>query len=157
MMLDKVNIYQDAKVFKQIDFEIMLKKEKIRTNEQAIAKAYKLAGINGPTGYDNMGIDYSRVTSSTPAAHIGLDDAIRMAEPYQKQNDNLQKEISSLKNRKKVLLKTLNTLGGIENKIFLHRVIMDETQEEAADEIGLSRRHLQRIEKQMKHTSIFDL
>ena len=105
-------------------------------------------------GTDNMGIDYSRVVSSTPAAHIGLEDAIRMADRDYKQIKELKSEIGQLRVRKRNLLRILESLDGIEEQIYFHRVIMDETQEEAAEAISISKRQLQRIEKEMKKRSL---
>lgn len=154
-MLETTNTYQNGKVFKEIDLQIMFRKEKIKTHQQSIRKAYKLAGIDGPSGSDNMGIDYSRVTSSTPVAHIGLEDAIRLADRDHKRIQLIENEINQLRSRKRNLLRILKSLDGIEEQVFYHRVIMNETQEEAAEEIGLSTRHLQRIEKQIKDELVF--
>jgi hypothetical protein len=153
-MLETTITYQNGKVFKEIDFQIMLRKEKIKVHQQSIRKSYKLAGIDGPSGNDNMGIDYSRVTSSTPVARIGLDDAIRLADRDHKKIKILENEIDQLRYRKRNLLRVLKSLDGIEEQIFYYRVIMCETQETAAEEIGVSTRHLQRIEKQMKDVAI---
>lgn len=145
-------IYQDGKVFKDIDFQIMVRKEQIRNLELSITKSYKLATANGPKGIS--GVDYTRVISTTPIAHIGLDDVIITVEKNKKKIRILEEEIKILKNRKRNLIKTLKSLDGVNEQIFFHRVIMCETQETAADEIGLSTRQLQRIEKQMKDTAI---
>ncbi len=153
MILD-TNLYQNGKVFKEIDFQIMIRKEQIKVHRQSIRKAYKLAGTDGPSGTNNMGIDYTRVTSNTPAAHIGLDDAIRLADRDYKRIKMIECEIVQLRLKKRNLLKILKSLTGIEEQIFYYRVIMDKTQEEAAEEIGFSTRHLQRIEKQMKDASV---
>lgn len=150
------NIYENGKLFKEIEFQILIRKVKIRNYEQSIHTAYKLAGINGPSGDDNMGIDYSRVTSSTPAAHIGLEDAIRLSQPDHRQIDILKDEISQLRARKRNLVRVLKSLDGLEARIFYRRVIMCETQEEASENIGVSSRHLQRIEKQMKDALLFN-
>ncbi len=154
MMLETTDLYQNGKVFKEINFQIMIRKEKIKTCEQSIKKYYKLAGINGPKGTDGMGIDYSRVSTSTHATHIGLDDAIRISEQDKRQIYILKREIDVLRRRKNNLMRILKSLDGVEEKIFYRRIIMKETQELAAEEIGLSTRQLQRIEKQMKNTLI---
>lgn len=146
------NIYQNGKIFKDIEFQILLRKIDIKNLEKSIDKAFKLAGVDGPKGNDNMGVDYSRVISTTPAAHIGLDDVIRLTSRDSKQIQKLQKEISDLKRKKKSLIKMIKSLDGIEEKIFYQRVIMKETQESAAEKIGVSTRHLQRIEKSLKNT-----
>ncbi|MDF2844760.1 MAG: hypothetical protein K0R00_3186 [Herbinix sp.] len=152
--METTNIYQDGKVFRDIDFQIMLRKEKIRVLRISTKKAYKLAGLNGPRGADNMGMDYTRVTSSTPVAHIGLDDAVRMVDRDNDQIKILENEINKLRARKRNLLRMLTTLDGVEAKIFYYRVVMDETQESTAEIMGFSHRHLQRIEKQMKENLI---
>lgn len=152
MMVQTSNIYQNGKVFKEIDFHIAIRKEKIRVCERSITKAYRLAGTNGPRG--SGGLDYSRVTSSTPTAHIGLADAIRLVERDQKQIKIFENEIADLRSRKRNLLKILKSLDGIEEQIYYHRVIMYETQESSAENIGLSTRHLQRIERQMRDSSV---
>ena len=50
-MLVTTNIYENGKVFKDIEFQILIRKEKIKICQQSIRKAYKLAGIDGPSGY----------------------------------------------------------------------------------------------------------
>ncbi len=154
MMAQSSITYQDGKIFHEIDFQIMLRKDKIKRHKLSIRKSYKLAGIDGPTGTDNMGIDYDRVTTSTPTAHIGLEDAIRLADRDYNRIKVLKNEINQLRYRKRNLLKILNLLDGLEQQIFFHRVIMVEKQEEAAEIIGVSTRHLQRIEQQMKDNFI---
>lgn len=157
-MMFETTTYQNGKVFKEIDFQIMLLKIEINNHEKSIRKAYKLAGIDGPSGSDNMGMDYSRVISSTPTAHIGLDDAIRLADRDHKRIITLKNEINQLKLKKRNLLRILKSLDGINEQIFYYRVVMKLTQENASDEIGISKRQLQRIEKEMKDTFIsFDV
>ncbi len=153
-MMMETTIYQNGKVFKEIDFQILMRKEKIGVHQQSIRKAYKLAGVDGPSGDDNMGVDYSRVISSTPVAHIGLEDAIRLADQDHKCIEILKSEITQLRIKKRNLLRVLKSLEGIESQVFFHRIIMTMTQEETAEKIGVSTRHLQRIEKQMKDASI---
>jgi hypothetical protein len=152
MMLQTSSIYSNGKVFKEIELQILVRKVDIRNLENSINKTLKLAGINGPKGDDGMGIDYSRVTSSTPSVHIGLDDAVRLTKRDSKQIEILKKEISALRQKKKKLIQIIETLDGTGEQIFYHRIIMCETQEEAADKIGISCRQLQRIEKSMKST-----
>ncbi|MDF2487313.1 MAG: hypothetical protein K0R46_3481 [Herbinix sp.] len=144
------SIYRDGKIFKEIDFQILLKNTEIRELKKSIVKSYKLAGAYGPSGTDNMGIDYSRVTSSTPVAHIGLEDAIRLSDRDYKRIKLLSNEVTELRRKKRKLLKILEALEGTEEKIYYHRVILKKTQEKAAEDIGLSTRQLQRIETKMK-------
>ena len=148
------NIYQEGKIFKEIDLQIMIRKDRIRTHEISIEKSYKLAGVDGPRGMKGLGLDYSRVTSSTPTAHIGLEDALRLIERDKVKILLYEAEISELRNRKRNLVKIFKSLDGLEQQIFWYRVIMMDTQEEAAVNIGVSRRHLQRLEKQMRDSSI---
>lgn len=148
------SIYQNGKVFTEIDFQIMIRKDRIRVLNQSIAKAYKMAGIDGPKGLG--GLDYSGVTSSTPAAHIGLEDAIRMSERDKINLIILESELAKLRARKRNLIRILKSLDGIEEQIFYHRVIMKETQDVAAEKVGFSKRQLQRIEKQMKESCLID-
>lgn len=149
-MLKTANFCEDGKVFKEIEYQIMLRKDKIRTYKKSIEKTHKLAGTNGPKGLSS--IDYSRVITSTRMAHIGLDDAIRMIERDEARILELEYEIKELRYRKRNLLLILQSLEGLEAQIYYHRFIMDESQGNAADKIGVSVRHLQRIEKQMKDT-----
>lgn len=148
------NIYQDGKIFKEIDLQIMIRKDKIKTHEISIEKSYKLAGVDGPRGMNGLGLDYSRVISSTPAAHIGLEDALRLIERDKVKILLYEAEISELRNKKRNIVKIHKSLDGLEKQTFWYRVIMMNTQEEAADKIGVSRRHLQRIEKLMRESSI---
>ncbi len=145
-------IYQDGKVFKEIEFQILLRKVDIKNLEISVNKVFKLAGTYGPKGEEGLGVDYSRVNSSTPVAHIGLEDAIRLAAKDRKRIKELKIEISELRARKRSMQKILKSLDDIEAQLFYHRVIMRETQDVAADEIGISKRHLQRMEKSLKTT-----
>ncbi len=149
------NIYQDGKLFKDIDFQIMLKRLKIKDLEKSIEKSLNLAGVNGPKGSNGMGVDYSRVTSSTPVTHIGLEDAFRLIDRDRAQIIRLGAEMHELRLRKKALMKMLESLDGLEEQIFYYRVIMCKTQRDAAEIIGFSPRHLQRIEKQMKDAAVY--
>lgn len=149
-------IYQDGKIFKELDFQILLRKVDIINLEMSINKAFKLAEIGGPKGKADRGIDYSRVTSTTPVAHIGLEDAIRLAARDQKRVRQLRREISQLRTKKRNLIKIIKSLNGLEAKIFYYRVIMCETQEATALEIGVSTRQLQRIERSLRANLLVD-
>ena len=155
-MIQQPIIYQEGKIFRELDFQIMIRKEKIRNHQMSVMRAYKMAGLNGPKGL--KGLDYSGVTSSTSIAHIGLDDAAIMIDRDKENIKILEYEISELRSKKRKLIKALSSLDGIEEQIFYRRIIMCETQESAANSIGLSSRHLQRLEKRMKENSkIFEI
>lgn len=140
----------EGKLFKEIEFQILMRKIDIKNLEKSIDKSFKLAGVNGPKGTEGLGVDYSRVISTTPEAHIGLEDAIRLAARDSHKIEELKKEISEYRSKKKNLIKIMSSLDGIKEKVFYQRIIMQETQETAADNIGLSKRQLQRIENELK-------
>lgn len=138
--------FEEGKVFKEIDYQILVCKERIRNHEASILKAKKMAGLFGPASIG--GLDYSK-GPSTQLAHIGLDDAARMIDKDNERIDEQKKLLKVLRTRKRSLIKALQILSGTEHQIFYQRFIMKKTQQEAADEIGISKRQLQRIEKQM--------
>jgi hypothetical protein len=126
----------------------MLRKIDIRNLKESISKTYKMAGTGGPQ--NRLTVNYSAVVPSNRQAHIGLEDALRLVERDEKRIDILEVEISELRANKRKLIKMLGSLEGIEEQIFLHRKIMGETQEKAAEKVCLSIRQLQRIEKMIK-------
>jgi len=148
MLNMNIKLLTECKAFKELDFQIMIRKIDIKNLEKSVNKIYKLAGSDGPKGLGGM--DYSRVTSSTPAAHIGLDDVVRLTKRNYEKIKVVESEIAELRAQKKNLIKMLNSLDGLKKQLFYNRVLMCLNQKEAADEIGLSERQLQRIEKQIK-------
>ncbi len=145
---------QEGKRIKEIDFQIFMCKEKIRDHEKSIEKIKRLSGMNGPAGTGR--IDYSGMPRAG-FSHMDFPDALVS---ITKEKDYIEKEravIKSLRKRKRNLIKAVKRLDGIEQTIFVHRVIYGMTQEITATEIGISVRQLQRIEGQMKSTKIFGL
>ncbi len=144
------SLIEDGRLFKEIEFQILLRKIDIKNLEKSVDKSFQLAGIRGPKGNDGLGVDYSRIVSTTKDAHIGLEDAIRLAARDNKRIAKLKNEISEYRKKKKNLIKLMNSLEGVKADVFYQRVIMKETQEVAADNIGLSRRQLQRVENELR-------
>ena len=69
-----------------------------------------------------------------------------------------KEHIKSLQKRRRNLIKAVQLLDGIEQQIFVYRVLYAMTQEAAAERIGVSTRQLQRVEKEMKASSnVFSL
>jgi DNA-directed RNA polymerase specialized sigma subunit len=146
---------QEGKLIKEIDFQILMCREKIRSHEKSIEKIMKMAGMNGPAGITS--INYSGMPKAG-FSHMDFPDAFML---IAKDNEYIQKEkqsIKELKRRKRNLIKMADKLAGTEQSIFVIRVIHGMTQDEAAISIGISVRQLQRIEKQMRdETRAFEI
>lgn len=106
----------------------------------------KMAGLNGPAGIS--GIDYSR--ESAKGVHLSFDEVLHMIQLDQERIGKLKKERSELRKSKKRIEKIYQSLTGAEAQVYYWRVIRKLTQEAAADEIGFSVRHFQRIEAGMR-------
>lgn len=146
---------QEGKLLKEIDFQILMCKEKIRNHEKSIAKIRKMAGMNGPSGVS--GIDYSRQPGGGTYV-MPLPDALEAIAKDMQYIEQEKAAIKSLRKRKRNLIQAAEILEGLEQKIFMFRVIFSMTQDAAADEIGVSTRQLQRVERQMKqNTKVFEL
>lgn len=140
--------FERSNVIRDLDNQIMIRKLEIQNLNKTINKAFNLAEIWGPKNH--LTVDYSWVAPSNKQPHLGLDDAIRLSTGDTKQIHRLEGEIRRIRDRKKQIKKLYDSFEGIEQQIFLHRVLMNETQEEAAEYISISTRQLQRIEKKMK-------
>lgn len=146
---------QEGKLLKEIDFQILMCKEKIRNHEKSITKIRRMAGINGPSGISSVDL------SGMPKAgfsHMDFPDALEAIAKDMQYIEQEKAAIKSLRKRKRNLIKAAEILEGLEQKIFVFRVIFSMTQDAAADEIGVSTRQLQRVERQMKqNTKVFEL
>ena len=140
--------FERSNVIRDLDNQIMILKIEIKNLDRSINKAFNLAEIWGPKNH--LTVDYTRVAPLNRQPHIGLDDAIRLSTGDSKQINRLEAEIRRIRDRKKQIKKLYDSFEGIEQQIFFHRVLMNETQEEAAEYISMSTRQLQRIEKRMK-------
>ncbi len=146
---------QKGKLLKEIDFQILMSKEKIRNHEKSIAKIKRMAGMNGPSGIGS--IDFSGMPKAG-FSHMDFPNAIALIAKDEEYIEQEKAAIKTLRKRKRNLLKAVDILDGIEKNIFIYRVLYGMTQDVAAEAIGISTRQLQRIEKQMKeNTKIFEL
>lgn len=66
----------------------------------------------------------------------------------------LKTELSKLHQNKKRIKKIYETLGGNEEQVHYWRIIRKLTQEETADKMGFSKRHIQRIEASMRNQGL---
>lgn len=91
-------------------------------------------------------------------SHMEFPDAVQA---IAKDKEYIERElatIKSLRRRRCNLLRAASALEGLEQLIFIYRIIFSMTQYKAAEAIGISERQLQRIEKQMKEASrVFEL
>ena len=138
---------EEGKLIKDIDFQILVCQEKIENHRKSIEKIKRMSGMNGPSGIG--GIDYTGMPRAG-FSHMDFPDALasiaRNAECIEQEKES----IKSLRKSKKNLIKAAKALDGLEQQIFVRRVIFALTQDIAADEIGISRRQLQRVESQMR-------
>lgn len=144
----KVN--KERNIFTEINLRIMLIDEQIKNHQKSIEKAKKMSGWQEPSGVS--GIDYSRESGNS--IRISFAEGLRMIEQDRERIRRLQEERSELQKSKQRIKKIYEGLTGKEEKVYYLRVIRKMTQEEAADEMGFSRRHFQRIEYGMRERGL---
>lgn len=137
---------KERDIFKEIELKIMLINEQIKNHQRSIEKAKKMSGWEVPCGVN--GVDYSREPGNS--VHISFAEGLRMIEQDTVRINLLKKERSELRQSKKRIKKIYESLDGNEERVFYLRVIRKLTQGEAADEMGFSKRHFQRIESGMR-------
>lgn len=137
---------KERDIFKEIELKIMLINEQIKNHQRSIEKAKKMSGWQGPAGVS--GIDYSREPGNS--VHISFAEGLRMIEQDTERIRKLKEERADLKNSMKRIKRIYESLDGNEERVYYLRVIRKLTQEAAADEMGFSRRHFQRIESRMR-------
>lgn len=140
----------ERNLFGEIDLKIMLIGEQIKNHQRSIEKAMKMAGLNGPSGVSS--IDYAREPAKS--VHLSFDEVLHMIRLDQERIEKLKKERTELRRSKKRIEKIYKSLAGAESEVYYLRIICKMTQEAAADEIGFSVRHLQRIEAGMREQGL---
>lgn len=111
-----------------------------------------MCGWNGPSGVG--GIDYSK--ESSPSTHISFLEGLELIHRDEENIRNLEAERKDLQRSKRRVKKIYSSLTGYEAEIYYHRVILRETQQDTAEEIGLSVRQEQRIEGDMKDKGLIE-
>ncbi len=155
MSAPRIPNLQKGKLIKDIDFQILMSKEKIRNHKKSIEKVKRMSGMYGPSGVG--GIRYSDMPKSG-FSHMEFPDAVHAIAKDKEYIELELATIKSLRRRRCNLLRAAEALEGLEQLIFIYRVIFSMTQYKAAETIGISERQLQRIEKQMKEASrVFEL
>lgn len=155
MLVPKTFNLEEGKLIKDIDFQILMCKEKIRNHLKSIEKVKRMAGMNGPAGIG--GIDYSGMPHAG-FSHMDFPDALASIARDEEYIAKERESIRSLQRRRRNLIRAAEKLEGIEQSIFACRVMNRMSQDEAADAIGISRRQLQRIERKMRGcTGVFGL
>ena len=141
---------RERNIFTEIDLKIMLINEQIKNHQRSIEKAKKMSGWQGPAGVS--GINYYREPGNS--IHISFAEGLRMIEHDTERIEKLKEERADLKKSKKRIKKIYESLIGNEERVYYLRVIRKMTQEEAADEMGFSKRHFQRIESDMREQGL---
>ena len=136
-----------GKLIKDIDFQILMCREKIRNHLKSIEKVKRMAGMNGPGGIGGM--DYSGMPHAG-FSHMDFPDALMSIAKDEEYIAKERETIRALQRRRRNLIRAAEKLEGMEQSIFVSRVIDRMSQDEAADAIGISRRQLQRIERRMR-------
>lgn len=156
MSAPRIPDLQEGKLLKEIDFQILMSREKIRNHEKSIAKIKKMAGLNGPSGVRAM--NYSGQPGGGSMHGMALPDALEAIANDSAHIEHERNRIRALQKRRRSLIKAARFLDGIEQQVFVYRVLYAMTQETAAETIGVSTRQLQRVEKDMKTNSdVFSL
>lgn len=155
MRVPEIQDLQEGKLIKEIDFQILLCKENIKNYQKSIEKTKRMSGMDGPSGIR------AGNCSGLPRAgivHMDFPDAFASIAKDEKQIKRERETIRALRLRRRKLILTARSLEGTEQSIFVCRVIHKMTQDATADAIGISTRHLQRIEQRMKReTRVFGL
>lgn len=147
---------QEGKLLRDIDFQILMSREKIRNHEKSIVKIKKMASLNGPSGVSAM--NYSGQPGGGSMHGMALPDALEAIANDMAHIQREKESIKALQRRRRNLIRAAQYLDGIEQQIFIYRVLYAMTQETAAEKIGVSTRQLQRVEKDMKESSnVFSL
>ncbi len=134
----------------EIELRIAVLSDKIKNYQLSVEKAKKMSGWQGPPSVG--GIDCSREPSG--GAHISFAEGLRIIQARQEQIEELKKERKELRRRKRQIEKIYKNLTGAEAQVYYYRVIQNLTQQDAAEKIGFSTRHIQRIEAGMRGRGI---
>lgn len=141
----------ERNILKDIELQIMLCNESIRTHRKSIDKVKKACGWNGPQPVG--GIDYSRQSShSSPIAFI---EGYEIIQKDERKIEELKEERRELHATKRRIERIYASLSADEAQIYYKRVICKKTQAQTARELHMSERNLQRIEKAMKKRGLF--
>ncbi len=133
-------------IFTEIGLKIMLINEQIKNHRKSIEKVKRMSGWQGPAGAS--GVDYSRLPGS--GTRISFAEGLRMVEVDEMRIQELVQERAKLRRSMKRIEKIYGSLDGLESEVFYYRVIQKMTQAEAAAEIAISQRQLQRVEAGMR-------
>lgn len=139
--------FEGGKLIEDIDFQILMRREKIRNHLKSIERIKRMSGMNGPSGIGSVGY------SGMPHAGFSHMDFPSALASIVKEEEYIEKEresIRALRRRRKNLIMAAEKLDGIEQHIFVCRKLYKMTQDAAADTIGISSRQLQRIERKMR-------
>lgn len=141
----------ERNILKDIELQIMLCNESIRTHKKSIEKVKRACGWNGPQPIG--GIDYSKQSShSSPIAFI---EGYEIIQKDERKIEELKEERRELHATKRRIEKIYASLSDDEAQIYYKRIICKKTQAQAAHELHISERKLQRIEKSMKKKGVF--
>lgn len=137
---------RERDIFTEIDLRIMLINEQIKNHERSIEKAKRMSGWQGPAGVS--GVDYSAEPGNS--VHISFAEGLCIIQRDRERIERLKAERAELRRNIKRIKRIYESLGGKEGQVYYLRVIRKMTQEEAAAEMGFSKRHLQRMEAGMR-------
>lgn len=150
---NKKSAYQANKeknIFKEIDLQIMLINEKIKNHKKSMEKAKQMMDLCGPAGVSGM--DYAREPGNR--VHISFAEGIQFIAQDAEHIRRLKEERAELRRRIKRIKDIYANLDGNEGRIYYLRVICGMTQEEAAEKMGFSKRHFQRMEAGMRERGL---
>lgn len=155
MSAPKIPNLQEGKLIREIDFQILMCREKIRNHKKSIEKVKRMSGMYGPSGVGT--VKYSDMPKAG-FSHMDFPDAVQAIAKDEEYIEREMTAIRSLCRRRRNLIRAAETLEGLEQLIFVYRVIFSMTQNKAAETIGISERQFQRMEKRLKERSrVFEL
>lgn len=141
---------KEKDIFSEAELEIMLINERIKNHRRSIEKAKKMSGLYGPSGVG--GIDYSMEPGSS--VHISFAEGLRRIQLDSRRIEELKAERAELRQSMNRIRRIYGCLSGDEGRAYYLRVIRKMTQEEAAEEMGYSKRHFQRLESSMRNRGL---
>ena len=141
---------KERDIFNEIELKVMLINEQIENHQKSIATIKKMSGWRGPV--EVSGIDNTK--EQEKMFHNSFGEGLRMIQRDAEQIARLKTELSKLYQSKKRIKKIYETLGGNEEQVYYWRIIRKLTQEETADKMGFSKRHIQRIEASMRNQGL---
>lgn len=138
-----------AHFYNTLIFEITEVELSVQEIRKEIFKFLKASNcLRGPAGLS--GIDYSSDRVSGGSLKMSFADAISRIQSKEEELGIYLERLGELQRARERIEKFYENGNDVKAKVFYWRAIKKYTQEQAAEIIGVSERHLRRIEKSIK-------